>query len=348
MQQQGAAYVGKLVADGKVAEGDPLHTALHAILACAGAAASSQACASGAAGAAASGLLASLFAEAGPDETAVQREEKRNIASLVTGMAAAGGVDAVASSTAAISATDNNWLATKQRAQMNKELAAAKGTLDELRVLGKWALVSSGQDLLTMSGVGKGLAESGWSDVKGMAEFLDHPIDGLAGLASIISDPQVRQQIGESAFRELGAKKARMQTAIEVGGTQNAEQLGKDLGALIWQVGSVATGVGGVAKGGAVLAKTGVHVATAGLKTMASIAKFDLFIAKGGIFTSTGKPLSDFKSLTLEQQAILADDTRFLMGETDLPKANGIRVGSPEVPHPDASPDMVRSIQRQN
>jgi filamentous hemagglutinin len=297
VQQQGAAYIGKLVTDGTLTEGDPLHTALHAIVACTGATASSQSCASGAAGAAASGLLTSLFADAGPDETAIQREEKRNlIASLVTGIAAAGGADVVASSNAAVAAVDNNWLATRQRAQMNKDLAAAKGALDSLKVIGKWGLVSSSQDLLTANGVGKGLAESGWGDVKGLAQFLSDPIAGLSGLASIISDPGVRSQVGESVISELNAKIDRMKIAIEVGGAQNAEQLGKDLGALIWQVGSIATGVGGAIKGGVVLAKVGVKVATSGLEAMAQLAKLDSVISKAAVSTADGKALADINS----------------------------------------------------
>ena len=325
IQQQGAAYVGKLVADGTVNEGDALHTALHSILACAGATASSQSCASGAAGAAASGLLTALFADAGTEETATQREEKRNlIASLVTGIAAAGGADAVASSNAATSAIDNNWLATKQRAQMSKELAAAKGTLDELKVIGKWAAVSGSQDLATLNGVGKGLAESGWNDAKGLAQFLSDPVAGLSGLASVISDSEVRKAIGESVYQELNEKIARMQKAIEVGGGQNAEQLGKDLGSLIWQVGSVATGVGGVYKGGAALASAGVKVATAGLEAMAGVAKFDSLLVKGGLFAADGKPLLDFGKLTTAQKGIIGETLGPEVVKSLLPDAKKI------------------------
>lgn len=42
VQQQGASYIGQLVADGMLTEGSPLHAALHAIVACAGAVASNQ------------------------------------------------------------------------------------------------------------------------------------------------------------------------------------------------------------------------------------------------------------------------------------------------------------------
>ena len=115
---------------------------------------------------------------------------------------------------------------------MKKEMDGAKTTAKKLQVFGKWALISGKQDVLTTSGVGKGLVEAGISDVQGLAEFLAHPVDGLNGMKRIISSPEARQQLGDSAFAELDAKIGRMQTAVEVGGDQNAEQLGKDLGSL--------------------------------------------------------------------------------------------------------------------
>lgn len=64
----------------------------------------------------------------------------------------------------------------------------------------------------------------------------------------------MREQLGDSVFQALDAKIDRMKTALEQGGDQNAEQLGQDLGALIWQVGTVVTGAGAVAKSGVALA----------------------------------------------------------------------------------------------
>lgn len=270
VQQQGASYIGKLVANGTLTEGSPLHAALHAIVACGGAAASSQSCGSAALGAAASSLLTGLFSETTPDEKATEREAKRNlIVSIVTGIGAAGGMDAAAASTAAATAVDNNWLATQQIVQMNKELEAADGMLEYLKIQGKWAYVSGKQDVVTTAGVGKGLALAGWNDVQGLAAFLSDPITGLKGLKDLVTDPDVRKQFGDSLAVELEAKITRMETALEVGGTEHALQLGEDLGNLVWQVGTVVTGVGGAAKAGVTLAKVGINVSTDALILMA-------------------------------------------------------------------------------
>ncbi len=269
VQQQGASYIGKLVAGGTLVEGSPAHAALHAIVACAGAAASSQSCGSGALGAAASSLLTGLFSETSPDETATQREGKRNlITSLVTGIAAMSGADATTATNGAIAAVDNNWLATQQIVQMKKELSSAKSTLEQLKVASKWAYISTKQDVLTTTGIGKGLAESGWNDVKGLAEFFAHPGEGLNGLKQLINSPDARQQLGDALFKELDAKIDRMSKAINEGGDANAEQLGKDLGGLLWQVGSVVTGAGGIAKGTVQLASAGIRLGSASAEAM--------------------------------------------------------------------------------
>jgi len=88
VQQQGAGMIGDLVAKGDLKEGSPAHTALHAIVACAGAAASSQSCGAGAMGAATASLLTNLFA----DDAALslsEKEARRNlVGTLVAGTAA--------------------------------------------------------------------------------------------------------------------------------------------------------------------------------------------------------------------------------------------------------------------
>ncbi|QPB73268.1 DUF769 domain-containing protein [Xylella fastidiosa] len=60
-----------------------------------------------------------------------------------------------------------------------------------------------------------------------------------------------------------------MQTALMVGGDEHAVQYGRDLGALFWDIGSVAIGVGGVAKARGALAKAGINVSEDVLERMA-------------------------------------------------------------------------------
>ncbi len=161
-QQSGAQLIGDLVARGELSEGSPLPAALHGLVACAAASASNQQCGAGATGAAASTLLASLFADPAPDEKASDIESRRNLLlSLVAGIATASDAVPSTATSAASAATDNNWLASRQRAQMEKELKEAKMLLKEAAVITEWARVSLKQDALTVNGIGKGLVEDG-------------------------------------------------------------------------------------------------------------------------------------------------------------------------------------------
>ena len=282
VQQQGAAYIGKLVADGLLTEGSASHAALHAIVGCAGAAASNQSCNAGAAGAAASSLLTGLFSETNANETATEREAKRNlVVSLVTGIAAATAADASTATAAATAAVDNNWLATQQVVQMKKELAQATTLLQTMQIQAKWAGTSMKQDALTTAGVGLGLAQSGWNDVKGLAEFMSDPVKGLSGIQQLISDPDARQAMGDTLFNTLDNKITSMKSALNQGGDAAAVQLGEDLGSLLWQVGSVVTGVGGVAKAGVKLASVGLDLGTQGLNVLKTTYQLDKSVSKG-------------------------------------------------------------------
>ena len=93
------------------ATGETARAALHAIVGCAGAAASSQNCGSGAMGAAASSVLGSLMAPAS-QLTASERDQRENlVTSLVTAVAAASGQNAATAAGASKIEVENNQLA---------------------------------------------------------------------------------------------------------------------------------------------------------------------------------------------------------------------------------------------
>ncbi|WP_241025838.1 hemagglutinin repeat-containing protein, partial [Burkholderia sp. Tr-20390] len=275
LQQQGASYIGKLVENGTVTEGSPLHAALHAIIGCAGAAASSQSCGAGAMGAAASSLLTNLFARPTPDMTEQEKEAKQNlISSIVAGVAAESGVGgasgAATATTSATAAAQNNWLATEQRVQMNKDLVACNGNLGcQLQTNAKWFAVSGKQDFLTAGGVWKGLNEAAVIDAAGLVRFAADPVAGLKGLQALVEDPQLRAALGDQIVTSLKTRIAGMDNALTVGGDANAEQLGRDLGNLLWQATSVVTAAKGAVEASAALGRVGLDVTAGALETLA-------------------------------------------------------------------------------
>jgi filamentous hemagglutinin family protein len=272
LQQQGASTIGELVKQGSLREGSPLHASLHAIVGCAGAAASSQSCGAGAMGAAASSLLTHLFAPAGPDETAQEREAKQQlITSLVASVASTLGTgsDAVAATTSASVAAQNNWLASEQIAQAKQELAACTNSVCTAQTIAKWAATSVMQDGLTVGGLGKGLAQAGWNDLQSLAQFLSDPVVGLQGLAALVNSAELRAQLGQAVVESLNKKIGEIQTALQVGGNDQALRLGENIGELTWHVGSAVAAVGGTAKAGVELAKVGIKAGGKVLDQMA-------------------------------------------------------------------------------
>ncbi|WP_449116985.1 DNA/RNA non-specific endonuclease [Pseudomonas viridiflava] len=292
-------------------------TLLRGIVACAGTA-SSQSCGSGASGAVASSLLTGLFSQSSPEESEEQREAKRNlIVSLVTGLAAtSASIDPTTANTAAGGAVDNNWLATQQIVQFKKEYDEAKGFGETGKVFAKWAYISSKQDVLTQFGIGKGLAQSGWNDVTGLAEFVAHPIEGSKGLKELVNNPAAREQFGETLIKELNVKIDRVTVALEKGGDENAVLLGQSIGEIAWQVGSIATGVGGAATGGVALAKAGIKVGGAQLEKMAELARIEKVAA------NNAKNLNPMSAMTDSEAAVLVDRNVLEAGTKAIPESS--------------------------
>ncbi|WP_339437709.1 hemagglutinin repeat-containing protein [Pseudomonas sp. EL_65y_Pfl1_R32] len=290
VQQQGSDYIGKLVING-LKEGSPEHAGLHAILGCAGAAASNQSCSAGALGGSASSLLAGLFNETSPNETSEEREAKRNIiASMVTGIAAMSNPNGAATATnAAIANVDNNWLATQQIVQMVKEVAEAKTFTEKMKVTGKWLSISGSQDMATASALFNsfkdGMAGAGLDTLNGTVGALRDPVASIDAMNEFILSVDGQKLFGAAAAG-FKSQITQLRDALLVGGDENAEKLGKQYGeavALYAQV--IATGgTGGAAQGASMLAKAGIEVSINGFKKIAATTK-----AAGGVEAKLAK-----------------------------------------------------------
>ncbi|BBO59685.1 hemagglutinin [Mycoavidus sp. B2-EB] len=328
LQQHGAGYVGELVKSGAVNEGSAAHAVLHALVGLGGAAASNQSLGAGALGGAVSSILTHAFSPTRPDETRTEQEAKHNLATtLVAGVAALTGADATVATHSAAAAIDNNWLATEQLVLAQKELDACEDDfVCNAGTMIKWTGVSAKQDALTMSGLISGLAEAGWHDLKGLAEFFKDLPKSLAGLASLVNQ-EVRDQIGEEIAAEFNAKINRMQVALREGGDQNALQLGRDLGNLIWQIGSIAMGTVGAAQLTASLGKVGVRLGKEAAKEFLHVD----WVTMGGNFGHNGKPLLDFKQLANMEKSMVGEHFGGKFIQNLLPDAQPIaRVGASE------------------
>ncbi|MBJ9939470.1 hemagglutinin repeat-containing protein [Burkholderia multivorans] len=314
LQQQGASYIGDLVKNGAITEGSPLHAAMHAIVACAGSAASNQSCGAGALGAATASLLTNLFSPPGPDMTEREKEAKQNlISTIVAGVATVSGVGgssgAVAATNSATATTQNNWLASEQRVQAQKEYDACKGNVVcQLQTAGKWTAVSGKQDLLTANGFIKGVSQGIGNDVVGLAQFMMHPVEGINAISALISRPEMREQLGEQLYASLNTQIAEIKTALSVGGDANAELLGRNIGGLVYQVGGIATGVYGAGKAAIALGGAGIDLTTQALLKLADKSgELGSLTNIASLFGANGKPLMNFSALTNEQKRVVGE-----------------------------------------
>lgn len=134
-----AASQVKQIADtlGDGAEADAARAAMHAVVGCAGAAASGASCSAGALGAGASSVLAALIVRGEADDLgAEERETWSNlVAGLVGGLSSALSLDASTSVTAAVTELSNNALTLSELKKFGAEASActALGTCDEVR-----------------------------------------------------------------------------------------------------------------------------------------------------------------------------------------------------------------------
>jgi filamentous hemagglutinin len=133
-----AASKVKEIADslGTGASADAARATLHAIVGCAGAAATNASCSAGALGAGASSLIASLLKLDADGMSEQQREDARSLlTSIVGGVAGAVSTDVVVSATAAATELGNNALTLSQIKQFSEEAQACSklNNCDEVR-----------------------------------------------------------------------------------------------------------------------------------------------------------------------------------------------------------------------
>ncbi|MCU1752421.1 hemagglutinin repeat-containing protein [Pseudomonas sp. 6D_7.1_Bac1] len=281
VQQQGSDYIGQLVKKG-LKEGSPEHAALHAILGCAGAAASNQSCSAGALGGSAASVLAGLFADSDPNETAVEREAKRNIiTSLVTGIAAMSSPNGAATANNAATANvDNNWLATQQYVQAWKEIDAEPNLFKKIAIAGKWGITSARQDGLTASGFLNGftdaMAGSGLGTLDSAVNFMRDPVESIGAMKEFLSSPEAIKILGASVAEAFKSQLSQVADAAVNGGDANAENLGKQLGqslALIVQL--VAGGGSNAANSSMLLSRMGIDVSAKTVKEIGVTVKIE-------------------------------------------------------------------------
>ncbi|RMR54455.1 hypothetical protein ALP83_200128 [Pseudomonas syringae pv. actinidiae] len=190
---------------------------------------------------------------------------------------------------------DNNWLATQQIVQANKEFAAASSLAEQMSVIFKWSGISARQDFISgkglLIGLKDGLADSGLTSLDSAAQLVAHPIESFAAMKDFVESASGRQLLG-AATDALALQLAKINTSLQEGGDENAEQLGATMGqAISIVVGALAGGQTNTAKAAAELSRMGIDLSSSTLKTAAASYKASSLEKKLAKLESVGRDL---------------------------------------------------------
>jgi filamentous hemagglutinin len=270
VQQRAAAAVGELVKSGALSEGDAAHVALHAAIGCAGSALSGSNCVGGALGAAGAAALAGALP---PLRAGATEEEKaargQFLIALVTGLGTVAGADATAVRTSSQAATDNNFLASEQRARLRQELLQAGSLGERVEVALKYGKLDLAQEFLWNTAMLAGFAGEVGTTIQDLVQLMDREVlkQIFNQVVEISKNPQqvkeLARSMGQAFVDEMESRLRLIAIAKTVGGEDNVilggEAMGKLVGdfAMIWAGGAVAkSGAQVVAKLPAALTKS--------------------------------------------------------------------------------------------
>jgi hypothetical protein len=157
---------------------------------------------------------------------------------------------------------ENNWLSHAQHEQYYRELRGAETYVDVLKVLAKWEVLSTQQTYATSLGIVDGMVQRGVQDVGAFYEALKNHKQTYDSLIELFSSVEGIKLAGQALANDYLTKLKTIKYALEHG--QNPDEafvMGQDLGAILFDVGSLVLGGTISAKAGSILAKAGLTYA---------------------------------------------------------------------------------------
>ncbi|QVQ28286.1 hemagglutinin repeat-containing protein [Achromobacter deleyi] len=279
LQGLGAAQI-KALGQQLGGEGSIGHTALHAVLGCAGAAAQGASCGAGGAGALSSVVLNKLLDSLKDDQNKELSPSDRQarldlVSSIVAGIAAA--VDPSAALPAQLAAQiegENNYLSSAQGKQKAQEILDCNSFVCTVMVEVKWEAIHHGQDVSYYTGVVAALPASLYELAKGLVTIGASPLETYAALKELFSSDDVLGKIAEAEKQSYIERITRMQEEYQRAGAGGAFNAGLEGGKLLLEVAALVSVVAGVARSGAIITeKIGAKVASRGGAGAAGAAK---------------------------------------------------------------------------
>ncbi|MBI8612723.1 hypothetical protein SOJ62_29730, partial [Pseudomonas aeruginosa] len=208
----------------------------------------------------------------------------------------------------------------------------------------KWAIISAQQDVGIVVGVGGGIGLSTAETAVGVYELVKNWRETYAALEQLATSPEFRQQFGDNYLKGLEERAAFLTQAYEDAGWQGSVTAGVEGGRFAAELVGVLTAVKGGAQITAKLPAAAKNLVNAIAESPVSGSMSSQLGAVGDLGKLGGVAKGAEVPKNPNPTSALTDAEA---GTSSLPKIGSLK-GEPELPPKNASPEMVRSIDRQN
>ncbi|HHX6971213.1 TPA: DUF637 domain-containing protein, partial [Pseudomonas aeruginosa] len=242
-------------------------------------------------------------------------------------------------------ATQHNYLSHWQEEKKRQEVDGCKDKqLCKTGIEAKWAIISAQQDVGIVVGVGGGIGLSTAETAVGVYELVKNWRETYAALEQLATSPEFRQQFGDNYLKGLEERAAFLTQAYEDAGWQGSVTAGVEGGRFAAELVGVLTAVKGGAQITAKLPTAAKNLVNAIAESPVSGSMSSQLGAVGDLGRLGGVAKGAEVPKNPNPTSALTDAEA---GTSSLPKIGSLK-GEPELPPKNASPEMVRSIDRQN
>ncbi|MDI3962100.1 DUF637 domain-containing protein, partial [Pseudomonas aeruginosa] len=242
-------------------------------------------------------------------------------------------------------ATQHNYLSHWHEEKKRQEVDGCKDKqLCKTGIEAKWAIISAQQDVGIVVGVGGGIGLSTAETAVGVYELVKNWRETYAALEQLATSPEFRQQFGDSYLKGLEERAAFLTQAYEDAGWQGSVTAGVEGGRFAAELVGVLTAVKGGAQITAKLPTAAKNLVNAIAESPVSGSMSSQLGAVGDLGRLGGVAKGAEVPKNPNPTSALTDAEA---GTSSLPKIGSLK-GEPELPPKNASPEMVRSIDRQN
>lgn len=171
---------------------------------------------------------------------------------------------------AALTETANNYLTSKQEVERDKELAACKTLACTAGTNLKYSIKSAQQDAGLVVGVGGGIGVQSVEQALAIVDMVANLPETLTALKAIVTDPQVREKVGEAVVADYQQRIDTLTRAYNDGGFDGSVTAGVEAGRLAVDIVGLGTAAAGATKVVVITARAGAGLVAGDVASVAA------------------------------------------------------------------------------